>query len=145
MSKEAIKQFREAINGNEEWQEEVRNFGDDDSMATYASSKGFEFTSEEYVEYVEGLQSELTEFETEMVVGGGTCKEKGHKHNRRLYKNKDGSVHGKLPDWVNPISRKSGNLTQTCIFGRYGRKYVGKNATSGQGETHDYRGDKWDW
>ena len=62
-----------------------------------------------------------------------------------LYKNKDGSVHGKLPDWVNPISRKSGNLTQTCIFGRYGRKYVGKNPTSGQGETHDSRGMKWDW
>ena len=63
-------------------------------MATYASSKGFEFTSEEYAEFVEGLQTELTEFETEMVVGGGTCKEKGHDHNRRMYKNKDGSVHG---------------------------------------------------
>ena len=137
-----VEEFRTAINENTEWQEEVRNFGDDDSMATYASSKGFEFTSEEYVEYVEGLQSELTEFETEMVVGGGTCKEKGHNHNRRMYKNKDGSVHGTLPGWAR---HNAGNLRGTCLFGRYDRKYVGKNATSGQGETHDYRGDKWDW
>ena len=73
MSKEAINQFREAINGNEEWQEEVRNFGDDDSMGSYASGKGYDFTSEEYAEYVENNTSdELSLFETEMVAGGGS-------------------------------------------------------------------------
>ena len=77
MSKEAINQFREAINDNEEWQEEVKNFGDDDSMATYASGKGYEFTQEEYIEYTENsVNGELSLFEMEMVVGGRASKGK---------------------------------------------------------------------
>ena len=73
MSKESIKQFREAINGNEEWQEEIRNFVDDDiRMATYASGKGYEFTQEEYSKYVENnISGELSNFETGMIAGGG--------------------------------------------------------------------------
>ena len=69
-----VQEFREAINANEEWQEEVRNFGDDDSMVSYASGKGYEFTAEEYNDYVENkVEGELSEFETEMVCGGLGC------------------------------------------------------------------------
>ena len=69
-----VQEFREAINANEEWQEEVRNFGDDDSMVSYASGKGYEFTVEEYNDYVENkVEGELSEFETEMVCGGLGC------------------------------------------------------------------------
>ena len=66
-----VEEFREAINTNEEWQEEVRNFGDDDNIVNYASGKGFEFTKNEYSEYVENNTSgELSDFEMELVAGG---------------------------------------------------------------------------
>ena len=66
-----VEEFREAINANEEWQEEVRNFGDDDNIVNYASGKGYEFTNDEYSEYVENNTSgELSEFEMELVAGG---------------------------------------------------------------------------
>ena len=66
-----VEEFREAINANEEWQEEVRNFGDDDNIVKYASGKGYEFTEDEYSEYVENDTSgELSEFEMELVAGG---------------------------------------------------------------------------
>ena len=69
-----VEEFREAINANEEWQEEVRNFGDDNNIVNYASGKGFEFTENEYSEYVENKSSgKLSEFETELVVGGQMC------------------------------------------------------------------------
>ena len=68
-----VEEFREAINANEEWQEEVTNFGDDDNMVKYASGKGYEFTEDEYSEYVENNTSgELSEFETQLVSGGGS-------------------------------------------------------------------------
>ena len=67
-----VEEFREAINANEDWQEEVRNFGDDDNIVNYASGKGYEFTNEAYSEYVEENSSgELSEFEAELVSGGG--------------------------------------------------------------------------
>ena len=70
-----VEEFREAINANEEWQEEVRNFGDDDNIVKYASSKGYEFTNDEYGEYVENNTSgELSLFETQLVSGGGSKK-----------------------------------------------------------------------
>ena len=66
-----VQEFREAINANEEWQEEVRNFGDDDNIVKYASGKGYEFTANEYGEYVENnISGELSEFEMELVAGG---------------------------------------------------------------------------
>ena len=66
-----VEEFREAVNANEEWQEEVRNFGDDDNIVNYASGKGYEFTQDEYSEYVENDTSgELSEFEMELVAGG---------------------------------------------------------------------------
>ena len=66
-----VKEFREAINANEDWQEEVRNFGDDDNIVNYASGKGYEFTNDEYSEYVEeNASGELSEFEMELVAGG---------------------------------------------------------------------------
>ena len=66
-----VEEFREAINANEDWQEEVRNFGDDDNIVSYASGKGYEFTNDEYSEYVENDTSgELSEFEMELVAGG---------------------------------------------------------------------------
>ena len=72
MSIEAVAQFREAVNANEEWQEEIRNFGDDDNMVDFAQSKGHAFTEEEYNQYVaETVEGELSEFELELVVGGG--------------------------------------------------------------------------
>ena len=67
-----VEEFREAINANEEWQEEVTNFGDDDNMVKYASGKGYEFTKGEYSEYVENLGDELSLFEMELVAGGQT-------------------------------------------------------------------------
>ena len=71
MSVEAVGQFREALNANEDWQEDIRNFGDGDNMASYAKSKGHDFTDEEYNEYVEGhVNGELSEFEMELVAGG---------------------------------------------------------------------------
>ena len=66
-----IDEFRKAINTNEDWQEEVRNFGDDDNIVNYASGKGYEFTNDEYSEYVENDTSgELSDFEMELVAGG---------------------------------------------------------------------------
>ena len=67
-----VQEFREAVNANEEWQEEVRNFGADDNIVNYASGKGYEFTKGEYSEYVENLGDELSLFEMELVVGGQT-------------------------------------------------------------------------
>ena len=73
MSKEAMEQFREAINGNKEWQEEVRNFGENDDMVSYAKGKGYEFSTEEYKEYREkDMVEELSDFELESVAGGKT-------------------------------------------------------------------------
>ena len=69
-----VEEFREAVNANEDWQEEVRNFGADDNIVNYASGKGYEFTNDEYSEYVENKSSgKLSEFETELVVGGQMC------------------------------------------------------------------------
>jgi predicted ribosomally synthesized peptide with nif11-like leader len=66
-----VEEFREAVNANEDWQEEVRNFGDDDNIVSYASGKGYEFTANEYSEYVENnISGELSLFETELVSGG---------------------------------------------------------------------------
>ena len=66
-----VEDFREAVNANEDWQEEVRNFGDDDNIVNYASRKGYEFTNDEYSEYVENDTSgELSDFEMELVAGG---------------------------------------------------------------------------
>ena len=66
-----VEEFREAVNANEDWQEEVRNFGADDNIVSYASGKGYEFTQDEYSEYVENDTSgELSEFEMELVAGG---------------------------------------------------------------------------
>ena len=67
-----VEEFREAINGNEDWQEEVKNFGADDNIVNYASGKGYEFTNDEYNEYVkENSSGELSEFEAALVSGGG--------------------------------------------------------------------------
>ena len=67
-----VEEFREAVNANEDWQEEVRNFGADDNIVSYASGKGYEFTQDEYSEYVENDTSgELSDFEMELVAGGG--------------------------------------------------------------------------
>ena len=71
MSLDTISKFREAINENEDWQEEIRNFGSDDSIISYASNKGYEFTEDEFTEYVENNASgELSLFEMELVSGG---------------------------------------------------------------------------
>ena len=67
-----VEEFGEAINGNEDWQEEVKNFGADDNIVNYASGKGYEFTNDEYSEYVENLGDELSLFEMELVAGGQT-------------------------------------------------------------------------
>ena len=72
-----VEEFREAVNANEEWQEEVKNFGDDDNIVNYASGKGYEFTNDEYSEYMENnISGELSLFETELVSGGGGGKRK---------------------------------------------------------------------
>ena len=77
MSKEAVQQFREAINLNTEWQEEVRTNNEPQRtqwVVTFAKDKGYEFTYEEYIEYVnEYSKGELSEFEIELVVGGASC------------------------------------------------------------------------
>ena len=71
MSIEAVAQFREAVNANEEWQEEIRNFGADDNMVHYAQGKGHTFTEQDYSGYVaEHSDGELSLFEMELVAGG---------------------------------------------------------------------------
>ena len=71
MSIEAVAQFREAVNANEDWQEEIRNFGEEANMVDFANGKGHAFTSEEYNEYVGSkVEGELSEFEMELVAGG---------------------------------------------------------------------------
>ena len=67
-----VEEFREAVNANEDWQEEVRNFGDDDNIVNYASGKGFDFTEDEYSEYVGNLGDELSLLKMELVSGGQT-------------------------------------------------------------------------
>ena len=67
-----VEEFREAVNSNKDWQEEVRNFGDDDNIVNYASGKGYEFSNDEYNDYVEENSSgELSEFEGALISGGG--------------------------------------------------------------------------
>ena len=39
-------------------------------IVSYAKSKGYEFTDEEYTDFVENDCGELSEFETELVAGG---------------------------------------------------------------------------
>ena len=71
MSIEAVAQFREAVNANEDWQEEIRNFGEEGNMVDFANGKGHAFTSEEYNDYVgSNAEGELSEFEMELVAGG---------------------------------------------------------------------------
>ena len=65
-----VEEFREAVNANEDWQEEVRNFGADDNIVNYASVKGYEFTENEYKEFVGDMGDELSMFEMELVSGG---------------------------------------------------------------------------
>ena len=73
-----VEDFREAVNANEDWQEEVRNFGDDDNIVNYASGKGYEFTENEYSEYMENeISGELSEFEMELVAGGSRSQGRG--------------------------------------------------------------------
>ena len=48
MSIEAASQFWDAVNANEAWQEEIRNFKEEDSIADYAQGKGYSFSDEEY-------------------------------------------------------------------------------------------------
>ena len=61
MSIEAVAQFREGVNANEEWQEEIRNFGDEGNMVDFANGKGHVFTSEEYNQYVTELTNSLVD------------------------------------------------------------------------------------
>ena len=74
MSKEAVQQFREAINLNTEWQEEVRTSNEPREagyVVTFAKDKGYEFTPEDYTEYVsENVSGEISDFEMEMATGG---------------------------------------------------------------------------
>ncbi len=73
MSKEAIDKFREAINQNTTWQEEVRQGTVENPIdgVEFAKEKGFEFTAEEYSSYLdESMDDELSEFELELVSGG---------------------------------------------------------------------------
>ena len=73
MSKEAVAEFRVAVNANEDWHEDIQKmFFNNGSMqiVSYAKSKGYEFTDEEYTDFVENDCGELSEFETELVAGG---------------------------------------------------------------------------
>ena len=76
MSKEAVQQFREAINLNTEWQEEVRTNNEPQRtqwVVTFAKDKGYEFTPEDYTEYVsENVSGEISDFEMEMATGGSS-------------------------------------------------------------------------
>ena len=74
MSIEAVAQFREGVNANEEWQEEIRNFGAEDNMVDYAKGKGHVFSEQDFNTYVEdNMDGELSEFETELVAGGNVA------------------------------------------------------------------------
>ena len=67
MSLEAVAQFREAVSANEEWQEEIRNFGADDNMVDYAQGKGHAFSEQDYNTYVsDNKNGEVSEFEMEL-------------------------------------------------------------------------------
>ena len=68
-----VDEFRKAMNENEDWQEEIRSFGDDDNVVKFANDKGYDFTEDEYKEYVENMGDELTSFEMELVSGGNDC------------------------------------------------------------------------
>ena len=66
-----VDEFRKAMNENEDWKEEIRNFGDNDNVVKFANDKGYEFTEYEYREYVENNSTgELSLFEMELVSGG---------------------------------------------------------------------------
>ena len=72
MSIEAASQFWDAVNANEEWQEEIRNFTEEDhNNVDYAQGKGYAFTDEEYKQFWSNDKNgELSDFETELVAGG---------------------------------------------------------------------------
>lgn len=73
MSKEAVLEFREVVNRDDELKSEIRaavaSEGGLDVIAI-AARHGFEFTAEELSAVAGGVADELTEFELEMVAGG---------------------------------------------------------------------------
>ena len=72
MSIEAASQFWDAVSANEEWQGEIRNFTVEDNLVNYAKGKGYAFSDAAWQQYwIENKYGELSEFETEMVAGGG--------------------------------------------------------------------------
>jgi predicted ribosomally synthesized peptide with nif11-like leader len=79
MSKQALSDFRGAVESSRELQNEVRAElakGDSADFAALGRQHGFEFTAEEFNEGYSAGRShgELTPFEMEMVSGGGAKK-----------------------------------------------------------------------
>ena len=67
-----IGEFRKEMNENTEWQEEIKSLGDNASIVQFASDKGYEFNEEDLDVYIKNNEdAELSDFEMEMVSGGG--------------------------------------------------------------------------
>ena len=67
-----IGEFRKEMNENTEWQEEIKSLGDNASLVQFASDKGYEFNEEDLDVYIKNNEdAELSDFEMEMVSGGG--------------------------------------------------------------------------
>jgi len=67
MSKEAVVQFREAINASEGLQDQIRSGAD---LMAMGKESGFEFSAEELQEVMGEIGDELSDFELEVVSGG---------------------------------------------------------------------------
>ena len=67
-----IDEFRNELNKNTKWQEELKNLVDNSGMIQFAGEKGYEFTDEDLDEWVKNNKDvQLSAFEMEMVAGGG--------------------------------------------------------------------------
>ena len=71
MSKETVLQFRQAVNANEQLQDAIRNAGASLDVVAFAREQGYAFTEEELQSVTEEAEDALTDFELEMVAGGG--------------------------------------------------------------------------
>ena len=67
-----VEEFRQAINENEDWQEEIVGLGTNGSIVQFASDKGYAFNEDELDEYIKNNKdAKLSQFEMQLVTGGG--------------------------------------------------------------------------
>jgi predicted ribosomally synthesized peptide with nif11-like leader len=100
MSRQAVLAFREAVNGDQALQRELRSaeVGSGQDVTEFAAGHGYEFTVEELATVAQENVDSLTDFELEIVAGG--------RQGERILA-ADARVTG--AQWVAPLQEESGS------------------------------------